>query len=376
MNIAYVFDMQIEEDARTQKEISSLLKAGFGVRAFDWNKGENFPVRENPLTLAGRAVVRETAGIAVRKTEGIRRNLRPLLKYERTLLRWLIRNRKNFSAIHCVNLDTAFTCRVFAKWFLKECVYDVFDDYADAHACGGRLYRMIKRLDAWVMKGSKRVILCAEKRRAQLLRDPGNVTVICNAPEAGRTAPAGSTPGMEAEKPFTIVYVGNLTEHRMIPELLEAAAKHPEWRLEIGGDGPLKEQVRSCAEKHPQITFHGRMPYAEVLALEAAGDVLPALYDPALKNNTFAAPNKVFEAMRCGKPTIMVKNTGMDDLVERERLGRVIAPEAAALDNALAGIAAERPLWRQEAERIRRLFAENYCWERMEERLLEIYRQM
>lgn len=368
MKIAYVFDLEIAADARAQKEIDAFARAGADLRILEWNKDERYAPRRKAVRIRGRDMACDSVGIPVRKTEGIRSNLVPLLRYERTLFRWLRKNRKAFDVIHCVNLDTAYVCRLFGRLYGKPYVYDIFDDYADAHQCEGRLYRLIKKIDFRVIRDAKKVLICSEKRREQIWGNADNLEVIYNAPDI-RPADA-----KREQDRFTVVYAGNLTEHRMIPELMEAVARHPEWQLEIGGDGALAEEVAREAAGHGNIRVRGRMPYEDVISLEQQGDVIPALYDPALRNNAYAAPNKVFEAMSLGKPTVMVRGTGMDELVERERTGLVIeACSADALEKALLAIREKQTEWQAEAERIRKLFYEKYSWEKMEEKLLKIY---
>lgn len=368
MKIAYVFDLEITADARAQKEIDAFKRAGAEVRILEWNKDEKYPRQEKTIRIRGRETVCESIGIKVQKTKGIKSNLFSLIRYELKLFRWLRKNRNVFDIIHCVNLDTAYICRLFSRRYKKPYVYDIFDDYADAHECGGWLYRFIKKIDYKVIRDAKKALICSEKRREQIWGETDNLEVIYNTPDI--VLP----PAEKKTDRFTISYAGNLTERRMIPELLETVFEHPEWQLEIGGDGVLKELVDQYAYAYLNIHAYGRLPYEEVLALEQQGDVVPALYDPALKNNAYAAPNKVFEAMSLGKPTIMVRGTGMDELVEREKTGLVIeACSQSALEKALTEIREKLPEWQADAERIRTLFREKYSWEQMEKRLLKVY---
>ncbi len=368
---AYIFDMEIAADARAQKEIDTLLRAGVPVRVLEWNKDEAYPLQKKTLPLRGREITVESIGIPVRKGVGIRGNLGPLLRFQLSLFRWLRQNRQDFDLVHCVNLDTAFCCRLFGRFFRKPYIYDIFDDYADAHTCGPKLRRLIKKIDYRVVRGARRVLLCSEKRRQQLAGPADNVEIIYNSPDI---APPEADITPETNTPFTVVYAGNLKDGRLLPQLLQVLARHPEWRLECGGDGELKPLLEQAAAEHPHIRYHGRLPYEQVLALEQAGHVVPALYDPAVPNHAFAAPNKVFEAMSLGKPTVMVRGTGMADLVEKEKTGLVIpdcSPEA--LEKVLLEISQSLPRWQAEAPRIRQLFAERYSWNHMERKLLRIY---
>ena len=181
---------------------------------------------------------------------------------------------------------------------------------------------------------------------------------------------------MSTNEKFKIAYVGNLTTNRMIEDLLEIVINNPEWELHCGGAGVLEPIIKDASDKYNNIFFYGKMKYEDVIALEMNCDVVPAIYDPSLKNNTFAAPNKFYEAMSLGKPTIMVNNTGMDDVVQKEKLGIVINNNKEDLENALTQIYKNREEWKKERDRITNLYDEKYSWDKMENTLLGIYRAL
>ena len=51
--------------------------------------------------------------------------------------------------------------------------------------------------------------------------------------------------------------------------------------------------------------------YESALELYAKCDLMFALYDPAIPNHRYSAPNKVYEAMLLGKPIIVAEGTGV-----------------------------------------------------------------
>ena len=366
MKIVYLFDLKVEVDSRAQKEIAAFVRHGHQVIVHEWNKDENHPAQVRDLSVRGETVPCISVGIKVKKNKGFRSNIFKLLKFEFQLFLWLLKNNKSYDLIYCVNLDTAYAGHVAAKIIRKPYVYDVFDDYADAHRCGKKLNRAIKRTDYRVMRSAEKVILCSEKRKEQIINPLQNCEIIYNVPDV-------NIPETESSNEcFTIVYVGNLTENRMIEDLLAIAAAHPEWRLECGGDGTLKELVQQYAGEYENISYHGILAYEDVIRLEQTADVIPALYDPEVPNNVFAAPNKVFEAMSLGKPTIMVRNTGMDNLVEQIKSGLVIEKDRKSLEQALESIHANLPYWKAEKPGIQHLFEEKYSWEKMEKKLMEV----
>ena len=368
--IAYIFDMDIESDSRSQKEIYTLKKNGYKIKIFEWNKENNYHIKSNEIFIRGEKFIIDSIGIKVKKTEGIKSNLVKLIKYEYILFKWLIKNKKEYDVIHCVNFDTAFISIIVSKLFNKKIVYDVFDDYADSHNCSGKLYKFIKRLDFCSMKRCDYVIICSEKRVAQILKPLDNLVVIHNSPDIEINCINNND---NFSKKLKIAYVGNLTSNRMINELMQIVKNNNEFELHCGGGGPLQDSVIKYSETSNNIIYYGKMKYEDVIQLESKCDVIPAIYDPELKNNTFAAPNKFYEAMYLGKPTIMVHNTGMDVLVDTNNLGLTIDNNILSLEKALYSIKDNLEYWKKNSQRIKELYLSSFSWQTMERRLLDIY---
>src|SRR5699024_8709287 len=122
---------------------------------------------------------------------------------------------------------------------------------------------------------------------------------------------------------LTITYVGGLAESRFIKELLEIVKDDTRLSLEIAGYGNLSNLVEKNDEKYKNIKFHGQITYSKSLELNRESDILIAMYNPNLKNNQYSAPNKVYEAMKFGKPIIVARGTGVDQLVSKEKIGYI-----------------------------------------------------
>ena len=369
--VAYIFDMQVDVDSRTQKEIASLIRNGYKVRVFEWDKSKDYKTKSEMVTIRGVLIPKETIGIKVQKSKGFKENIRFLIKYEIELFKWLKRNKNTYDYIHCVNLDTALVSMVCAHLFKKKVVYDVFDDYADAHNCGAFLYKVIKHIDYFVMKRCNYVIICSEKRRKQIIGPLNKLIVIHNSPDIEIRNISSNN-----EDCLKIAYVGNLIPTRMIEELIDIVKKHPEYELHCGGDGLLSKKIKRYSRKYSNIHYYGKMEYEDVVRLESKCDLVPAIYDPALKNNQYAAPNKFYEAISLGKPTIMVHDTGMDDMVDKYNLGLTINNSYDELEKALKSILEKMQYWKKQQNRIIKLYQKKFRWKNMERRLMKIYNDL
>ena len=150
--------------------------------------------------------------------------------------------------------------------------------------------------------------------------------------------------------------------------------RHPDWALDLAGFGgdetPILEAIRDLRN----VRWHGRIPYTQALALSARANVLVALYDPLIPNHRYASPNKVFEAMMLGKPIIVARNTNMDRMIEAAGAGLVVEyGNVDDLEMALQRLDNDPGLQQSLGRAARRAYEEQYHWEVMEKRLVELY---
>jgi len=103
-------------------------------------------------------------------------------------------------------------------------------------------------------------------------------------------------------------------------DLLEAAARVPEARVVLVGDGPLREQLKARAEKPDlkgRVEFVGFKNQKELPAYLAEADCLVL---PSDGTETWGLI--VNEAMACGKPAIVSEACGCaPDLIEEGETG-------------------------------------------------------
>ena len=116
------------------------------------------------------------------------------------------------------------------------------------------------------------------------------------------------------------------------------------------------------------------MKYQDVICLESDCDILLALYDPTVLNNQYAAPNKFYEALLVEKPLIMIKNTGMDYVVQKEKIGSV--SDSAREGDLKSAIQIAIDLLNSDnsiGTRMKDLYYDRYSWSIMERRVISLY---
>lgn len=154
--------------------------------------------------------------------------------------------------------------------------------------------------------------------------------------------------GLDAS--FVVTYAGALGLANDIPTLLRAAARlrHlPDVRLLLVGDGkekPVLEQT-ARAMNLGNVVFAGVQPKSRIPAILAASDVCAAtLQNIRMFRTTY--PNKVFDYMAAGRPTVLGIDGVIREVIESCGAGIFVTPG----DDAGLAAAVER-LYRSPTER-------------------------
>ena len=363
-------------DSRCEKEIYSLGKK-YTVELFGWNREEKFDgIRRSKIPINAKLFIFRHVGIHAPTGEGFKKIFLPLLRFWIKEWIFLLRNQKNYDYIHACDFDAALPLLFLP--YKARIVYDIFDYYADSHKGPKVVLSLIRKLENQIISKSDAVILCSESRKNQIYPAiPQKLTIIHNTPSDMILSPIPkSSVGI---KPCIgkIVYVGMLSQDRFLTEIAEVIANRRDVELYIGGFGCLSEYFSEVSKNHPNIFYYGKMPYEDVLALEQQCDIMTAIYDPRIPNHKYAAPNKFYEALMLKKPLIMMRNTGMDSYVEQYRLGEVIDGGAETFkegfSRALDNLIAKKEQWAEMGERGYKLYQEQFSWDEMEKRLLNLY---
>lgn len=109
--------------------------------------------------------------------------------------------------------------------------------------------------------------------------------------------------------PLKAVYVGNVTEMKGIGYLLEAAMQIPPEKVEITLVGNYDNTTHLFDKYMERVNFLGRIPHEKVKAILCTSDIFVF---PSLGEGLSLS---VLEAMACGLPCIVTKNSGANDAI-------------------------------------------------------------
>ena len=223
---------------------------------------------------------------------------------------------------------------------------------------------MIPRADA--------VVVPDLRRREQFgTARPKVLVEILNVPDDRRLTAVQEDPDQ-----FVVFYGGMIAKDRGLKDLV-MACEDVGAKLLVAGHGPDEAALLDIIESSHAASYLGTVPYEEVLEHTAACQVVAALYDPAVPNNRFAAPNKLFEAMMFGKPVLVSKGTLAAEIVDEIACGLVVQyGDREDLKKALESLMLSPSEAAAMGARGRAAFERQYNWKAMEPLLLKLYRDL
>ncbi len=185
----------------------------------------------------------------------------------------------------------------------------------------------------------------------------------------------------EERTPGLIVHVARLVEKKGTVYLLRAlariAAQHPDSRLMILGDGPLREELTREATAlgiSDRVTFAGMRSHAESIDLigRAACVCVPSV--TAASGDSEGLPTVIFEAGAVATPVLASRTSGIPEAVIDGETG-FLAPErdVEAIADRLSTLLADSELQRRFGRRARALMQDNFDMARQTAKLEDWY---
>ncbi|MEA1970367.1 MAG: glycosyltransferase family 4 protein, partial [Thermodesulfobacteriota bacterium] len=293
-----------DPDPRVHQEAKALAENGYDVTILCWDRDYKAPDYE---IIDGIKVER----IYVRSTHGrgITQILFLFLFWLKTYLR---ASSKDFDVVHCHDFDTLPLGYILSRQKGAKLVYDAHESYVD----------MLGNIPKWL----KVLIYQVENillRRTDLLITVGEILGENLAKRGAKnTCVVGNWKDPEkfkfpskvlekkkkslniADGQLIICFIANLGKERQLPQLIEAVKNMPETFLIVGGNGPCKGLVEDAARMYPNIHYLGYVNPDKIPFYTAMSDVIFYGFDPSNPNAKYSAPNKLFEALAAGKPTL------------------------------------------------------------------------
>ncbi|WP_089938658.1 glycosyltransferase family 4 protein [Candidatus Entotheonella palauensis] len=184
--------------------------------------------------------------------------------------------------------------------------------------------------------------------------------------------PPPAEPQMLRKTGKTLLTMGRLAPAKGIDLLLQAFAPlavcHPEWSLEIWGEGSYRTTYETLADTlglTPQVRFPGFTPHPHQVLQQAGLFVMASRYE--------GFPNALCEAMACGLPVVSFACSSGPRQIIRDGIDGVLVPPedvpalCAALDRLMGDAAARQRLAQRAPEVCERFHLANIMgmWEQL-----------
>ncbi|MEM4619027.1 MAG: glycosyltransferase family 4 protein [Desulfurococcaceae archaeon] len=283
--------------------------------------------------------------------------------------------------VHSFDIDTLLPAIFYKIIKSKKLVYTILDFYADTLVYAPKFIKnILSLLEKSLLRFCDAVIIVDPSRYSQIKGAPiRELGIIYNTPPdiVGKNEffiGLQKTNSME----FVIFYAGNLHRERNLIRIIKAILTLDNTRFIIAGRGELENIIVKIAEKfRNKITYLGFITYDEVLKKGLSADALVAFYDPNIPNNLHASPNKLFEAMMLAKPIITNDGTLVAKFVKRFGIGLVVPyDDIAAIKKAFLLLRDNPNLVYLLGNNGRKLYEKFFSWNKMRERLFNIYKSL
>lgn len=287
---------------------------------------------------------------------------------------FLLRHETNI--IHACDFDTLIPAVLVKVIKRTKLCYTIYDFYADILPSWtpNVLRRLVASAEKFTLRFVNTLFLVDSSRYEQV----GHVSVdrveyIYNSPENSFDTKTGLNRGPEV----SIFYAGYLDKSRGLEEVIEAVSKLDNINLTVAGTGPGRDIIERNLAKLDNFRYLGQVPYKEVITSSLNADIFFAFYDPGLPSNKYASPNKLFEAMMCGKPIIVNDGTTASKIVTEEQCGLVVPyGDVEAIREAVVKLQDDADLRCKLGQNGRKAYEAHYSWEIMKGRLINAYEEM
>lgn len=232
----------------------------------------------------------------------------------------------------------------------------------------------IRWFEWWALQGAAGAYVC-NREAGEILADKGLTAprrLIPLGVDVQTFLPREALPRTDDAGDAVIGYVGRLESHKGVDHLVRAVARHPEWTLEITGEGPQRADLEGLASSlgvADRVAFLGHASGADLAERYRRLDVVavPSVPTPGWLEQFCRV---AVEAMASGVPVVASRTGAIPDVVGDA--GILVAPgDVIALEYGIAEALAPERHQTLVAAGVER--AARFTWDRVAEQQIELY---
>ncbi len=237
---------------------------------------------------------------------------------------------------------------------------------------------LYNKLDNYVLRNIPHVLVVSEKSReivAAMGVDPEKITVVPNGFDLSKAAADGERNKSDNE-PIVMVAAGRFSSEKGYDILIEALAliknKLPACRVDLYGEGPEEQNLRSLVDRHglaDHVRFCGFVP--DLLPIFREADLM------LLPSRSEGMPNVVLEAWSQHLGVVAAAVGGLPEMIEHGQNGLLVKPEDSRdLADKIIEATTDRSRMYEYGHLGYETLVENYSFERQAVLLDQIYRRI
>jgi len=304
------------------------------------------------------------------------------LEFYRYVARDLERHRVD--VIHSHDLNTLPAGVSLSRRFKTKLVYDsheLFNEMAGKNWLERRVGYAVER--ALINRIDHLIVVNAFVHKLFTKRyGPRPTTVVQNVPDAPDFSQTPPPDVLDLRRHFglgaddvLLLYQGGLNPERGLEECVQAVAMLPEsLKLVLIGEGRLREHLEQLVKElnlSTRVFFLGQVPSERLLWYTRQADVGLVVYKNTSLNNYYSTPNKIFEYLLAGIPTVASDHPGKRIVVE-EGTGVCVEETPEAIRDGILDVLARLEEYKQACQKKR----ERFSWPQEQKKLIRAYRQL
>ena len=362
----------LDRETRSTKEIKALENAGYLITYLCWDRGSKAPASKRYTVDWTHKEIQ----LKLKAPWGTKLLLFFPIWWCFVFF-WLMVTKWDIA--HAGEFTSIFPAVIAGKLKRKPVIYEILDTFEDLIVLPKAIRNISIKIDKLFMWLASSVILADEAQVEEVGGIPNSkiITIYDSPPDIfGKISISHQRNDI-----FTLFFAGFLSSTKALnlDKIFKAVEGIEGVKIVIAGHGNLVEEIEEWSCKMPdKIQFIGEINYMEVLEKSANADFLFVLRDYIAKPvNKYICGSKVLEAMMCGTPILVNKETSTANKVREENCGLVIdANNVEEIREAIIKLRDNPELCEELGANARRAYEERYSWEIMEQRLLTLYREL
>jgi len=359
-------------DPRVYKEAKALVEAGHEVAVVVWDRRGEYSSDD---TVDGIHVIRIHNSLLMRfaGTDVLRNPLWWRQAYKKGLE--LYRGGYEFDVVHCHDLDTLQAGVWLKKKLGVKLVYDAHELWG--YLIEGDVPRFVVnrafRMEEKLVQRVDHIVTVDEPFRlyfSSLTDTP--VTIVMNCKDLRYDTYEPSENDV-----FTLIYIGGMKRKRFFPDIIDVAGSLDGVRLQLAGKKEdLYHEMEVYARRYNNVSFHGTLPFDQILPRTRAADATFILVDPSSSHYQRTLFNKQFEAMVCGRPIIVTKGTYAAKMTEELECGLTVDYNEKAIREAIIRLRDDQQLREKLGRNALDAAQKRYNWQQEKKNILKVYEEL